>query len=78
MADVERVVTSNDKQRFAIRKDLDTSKLQIRANQGHTLQVPVTIISNIVFSCDDEDDEDDDEDKDDDDEINYDDVNNKL
>lgn len=36
--DVRRVVAENDKQRFALRQVSD-GPLQIRANQGHTLQV---------------------------------------
>jgi len=37
--EVEKVVTSNDKQRFFI--DYSDAKPKIRANQGHTLQVEV-------------------------------------
>lgn len=37
--DVERVVASNDKQRFKLRSHPDNGRLQIRANQGHSLQV---------------------------------------
>ncbi|CAH1790725.1 unnamed protein product [Owenia fusiformis] len=37
--DIVRVVESNDKQRFAIQKHPKNGKLQIRANQGHTLEV---------------------------------------
>ena len=43
-ADVERVVANNDKQRFAVRKDPETTRLQIRANQGHTLEVSKLLI----------------------------------
>lgn len=37
--DVEEVVANNEKQRFSIRLCPVTNKLQIRANQGHSLQV---------------------------------------
>lgn len=36
---VRQVVELNDKQRFALRKNSQTGKLQIRANQGHTIKV---------------------------------------
>ncbi|XP_063046740.1 tRNA 2'-phosphotransferase 1 [Engraulis encrasicolus] len=39
VADVERVVASNDKQRFKLRNHPEDGRLQIRANQGHSLQV---------------------------------------
>lgn len=41
VADVERVVASNDKQRFKLRNHPEDGRLQIRANQGHSLQVSV-------------------------------------
>ena len=37
--DVQRVVANCPKQRFALRDDPDTGQLQIRANQGHTVEV---------------------------------------
>ncbi|XP_054707734.1 tRNA 2'-phosphotransferase 1-like [Uloborus diversus] len=37
--DILRVVDINDKQRFSIRKNIETGLLQIRANQGHSLSV---------------------------------------
>ncbi|XP_006817883.1 E3 ubiquitin-protein ligase TRIM56-like [Saccoglossus kowalevskii] len=37
--DVKRVVTNNDKQRFALRNHPDSNLLQIRANQGHSVKV---------------------------------------
>ncbi|KAM3867134.1 tRNA 2'-phosphotransferase 1 [Diretmus argenteus] len=37
--DVERVVATNDKQRFKLRPHPDDGRLQIRANQGHSVQV---------------------------------------
>ncbi|XP_062892505.1 tRNA 2'-phosphotransferase 1 [Mobula hypostoma] len=39
LQDVQRVVDTNDKRRFALHTDPATGSLQIRANQGHTLQV---------------------------------------
>ena len=38
-AEVRSVVDQNEKQRFALRTEEKTNKLQIKANQGHTLQV---------------------------------------
>lgn len=37
--DVRTVVADNDKQRFALRDDPATNRLQIKANQGHTIEV---------------------------------------
>ncbi|KAM7417528.1 hypothetical protein PAMA_017254 [Pampus argenteus] len=37
--DVERVVAANDKQRFKLRSHPEDGRLQIRANQGHSVQV---------------------------------------
>lgn len=37
--DIRRVVADNDKKRFALRDDPATNRLQIRANQGHTIKV---------------------------------------
>ncbi|KAJ6654251.1 hypothetical protein lerEdw1_007348 [Lerista edwardsae] len=39
LADVERIVETNDKQRFALRPHPSEGQLQIRANQGHSLKV---------------------------------------
>ncbi|KAG8437958.1 hypothetical protein GDO86_008590 [Hymenochirus boettgeri] len=41
--DIERVVGSNDKQRFALRHSDHDGSLEIRANQGHSLQVEVDL-----------------------------------
>ena len=37
--DIKKVVAENDKKRFALRNDPTTERLQIRANQGHTMEV---------------------------------------
>ena len=37
--DIRKVVADNDKKRFALRNDPATNRLQIRANQGHTVEV---------------------------------------
>lgn len=37
--DIKKVVAENDKKRFALRNDPPTGRLQIRANQGHTMEV---------------------------------------
>ncbi|CAK6964583.1 tRNA 2'-phosphotransferase 1 [Scomber scombrus] len=39
MEDVERVVAANDKQRFKLCSHPEDGRLQIRANQGHSVQV---------------------------------------
>lgn len=39
LEDVERVVATNDKQRFKLRPHPENKRLQIRANQGHSVQV---------------------------------------
>ncbi|XP_029917639.1 tRNA 2'-phosphotransferase 1 [Myripristis murdjan] len=39
LEDVERVVATNDKQRFKLRPHPEDGQLQIRANQGHSVQV---------------------------------------
>ncbi|XP_040184975.1 tRNA 2'-phosphotransferase 1 isoform X2 [Rana temporaria] len=41
--DIERIVGSNDKQRFTLRSSDPEGKLEIRANQGHSLQVEVEL-----------------------------------
>lgn len=38
-SDIRKVVDENDKKRFALRLDAATNRLQIRANQGHTMEV---------------------------------------
>ncbi|XP_054890163.1 tRNA 2'-phosphotransferase 1 isoform X2 [Poeciliopsis prolifica] len=39
LEDIERVASTNDKQRFKLRSHPEDGRLQIRANQGHSLQV---------------------------------------
>lgn len=39
LEDVQRVVDNCPKQRFALREDTSTGELQIRANQGHSMEV---------------------------------------
>ncbi len=39
LRDVEAVVENNDKKRFAMRRCPETGNWQVRANQGHTIQV---------------------------------------
>lgn len=39
LEDVERVVATNDKQRFKLRSHPEDGRLQIRASQGHSVQV---------------------------------------
>lgn len=41
--DIELIVRSNDKQRFTLRSSEPEGKLEIRANQGHSLQVEVDL-----------------------------------
>lgn len=48
LSDIERVVGSNDKQRFMLRSLEPEKKLEIRANQGHSLQV---MMNNTAFGC---------------------------
>ena len=39
---IEKIVKTNDKQRFALEKD-ENGRLMIRANQGHTMEVGIYI-----------------------------------
>ncbi|KAL6480460.1 hypothetical protein MHYP_G00114930 [Metynnis hypsauchen] len=39
LEDLERVVATNDKQRFKVQNHPESGRLQIRANQGHSVQV---------------------------------------
>lgn len=40
ISDILRVVETNDKQRFSLRKHPVTDELEIKANQGHSIKVP--------------------------------------
>ncbi|XP_013861471.1 tRNA 2'-phosphotransferase 1 [Austrofundulus limnaeus] len=39
LEDIERVVATNEKQRFKLRSHPEDGRLQVRANQGHSVQV---------------------------------------
>ena len=47
--DVRRVVSNCSKSRFALQEDPQTGMLQIRANQGHTMQVHTQSPNAIIF-----------------------------
>lgn len=51
--DVQRVVANNDKQRFKLQTHPDDGRLQIRANQGHSVQVSLvqTSVCRAYYSC---------------------------
>ena len=42
--DVRRVVANCPKERFKLREDPENGELQIRANQGHSIQVTGTCL----------------------------------
>lgn len=42
LVDIERVVSRNDKQRFKLRFNYKTHELEIKANQGHTINQVTT------------------------------------
>ncbi|XP_053361686.1 tRNA 2'-phosphotransferase 1 [Clarias gariepinus] len=48
LEDVERVATTNDKQRFKLQNHPESGRLQIRANQGHTVQVEDLELTAVV------------------------------
>ena len=52
LEDVLRIVESNDKQRFSIRRDPDSGAVSIKANQGHTIEVPDLELKEIGQSSD--------------------------
>lgn len=43
--DIKHIVKTNDKQRFNLVAD-DNGRLKIRANQGHSVEVPLFFINN--------------------------------
>ena len=47
VADIERIVTYSDKQRFCLREHPESGQLQIRANQGHSINVSCEIHRSI-------------------------------
>ncbi|XP_043931672.1 tRNA 2'-phosphotransferase 1 [Protopterus annectens] len=49
-ADIQRIVETNDKCRFSLRKHPTDGRLQIRANQGHTVQVEDLELTPIEIS----------------------------
>ncbi|KAJ7380030.1 tRNA 2'-phosphotransferase 1 [Desmophyllum pertusum] len=49
--DIKKIVGDNDKQRFALRSDPTTDRLQIRANQGHTMEVDDLDLDLITDHC---------------------------
>lgn len=53
LEDVQRVVGNNDKQRFKLQTHPDDGRLQIRANQGHSVQVSLvqTSVCRAYYSC---------------------------
>lgn len=46
LTDIQCVVAENDKQRFTLRTHPVSGKLQIKANQGHSIHV-----SNSILNC---------------------------
>lgn len=49
--DIKKVVAENDKKRFALRNDPATDRLQIRANQGHTMEVSRLTLYKTFNNC---------------------------
>ncbi|XP_034954392.1 tRNA 2'-phosphotransferase 1 isoform X2 [Zootoca vivipara] len=52
LEDVQHVVETNEKQRFALRPHPSSGQLQIRANQGHSLQVSELELIPLLDSLD--------------------------
>ncbi|KAB5571422.1 hypothetical protein PHYPO_G00224800 [Pangasianodon hypophthalmus] len=53
LEDIERVVATNDKQRFKLQSHPENGCLQIRANQGHTVQVEDLELTAVVLDAPD-------------------------
>ncbi|KAK3535865.1 hypothetical protein QTP70_021164 [Hemibagrus guttatus] len=53
LEDVERVVATNEKQRFKLQNHPENGRLQIRANQGHTVQVKDLELTAVVLDAPD-------------------------
>ncbi|KAF7707497.1 tRNA 2'-phosphotransferase 1 [Silurus meridionalis] len=51
--EIERVVATNDKQRFKLQTHPENGRLQIRANQGHTVQVENLEMTPVVLDAPD-------------------------
>jgi 2'-phosphotransferase len=51
VADIQRVVAENDKQRFTLRTHPVSGKLQIKANQGHSIHVRNFILNAVTKFC---------------------------
>jgi 2'-phosphotransferase len=49
VADIQRVVAESDKQRFTLRTHPVSGKLQIKANQGHSIDVSNTVFGVTSF-----------------------------
>ncbi|KAK1804433.1 hypothetical protein P4O66_020449 [Electrophorus voltai] len=53
LEDLERVVTTNDKRRFKLQNHPESGRLQIRANQGHSVQVEDLELKAVVSDAPD-------------------------
>jgi RNA:NAD 2'-phosphotransferase (TPT1/KptA family) len=51
VSDIQRVVSENDKQRFTLRIHPISGKLQIKANQGHSINVSNTVFYYSLWKC---------------------------
>lgn len=48
VADIQCVVAENDKQRFTLRTHPVSGKLQIKANQGHSIHVSNCVLNAVT------------------------------
>jgi len=51
VADIQCVVAENDKQRFTLRTHPVSGKLQVKANQGHSIHVSNSILNAVTKFC---------------------------
>jgi len=51
VADIQCVVAENDKQRFTLRTHPVSGKLQIKANQGHSIRVSNSVLNAVTNFC---------------------------
>jgi RNA:NAD 2'-phosphotransferase (TPT1/KptA family) len=51
VSDIQRIVSENDKQRFTLRTNPISGKFQIKANQGHSINVSNTIFYYSLWEC---------------------------